>query len=193
MTISILEERGEAGVRVHDIAHANGVSTTSLYRYFGSRDNLIVEARVAQSRAMSEFADAALAAQMDTATSAEEFRAVVVRALTYFMNDPERIIGRRRRVFMLASTAGRDDLLEALTSHLFESPWSRSRVSLERIKSAGWVRPDLDIDAATNFMGIVVDGRVRMELNSTPEDIAGVNRATTEALWTVLFKEVYPG
>jgi len=51
-TVAILVESGESGFRIETLMERTGISKSSLYAAFGSRDGLIAAARARQFEAM---------------------------------------------------------------------------------------------------------------------------------------------
>lgn len=107
--ITALEEGGESGVRVDEIAAAANITKPSLYHFFGSRDGLIAAAQAERfQRLMMTGLDTALEL-VRTAPSREAFVALFP-AILGIGAGPEGIERRRERAAVLGSAATRPAL-----------------------------------------------------------------------------------
>jgi AcrR family transcriptional regulator len=186
LAIDTLEANGETGIRVHDIAGACGVTATTLYRYFGSREGLIEAAQTEQCRRLLEFNDISIAEHLRAINSRDELHQFLSVVVDRFIADPERRRGRRMRTFLLASTVGRPELAREVNT-MVRNSFPRSIDALARAKEEGWTRPDFDAAAALDFVATLFEGRVRYELLGDSIDMVGLNRFTKEAVLNVVF------
>jgi AcrR family transcriptional regulator len=119
----LIDQRGEDGVRLHDVVAISGVSAGSLTHHFGSREGLIAAAlmerydRAAQERSRSFDVDASdpalfvsgLAAMIASAAAGDrdEWRSARIRALSYSRHRP------LLRASLVASLASLQDQMAA--------------------------------------------------------------------------------
>lgn len=112
-TIEVLEEQGEAAVKVAEIAKVAGVAVGLISRHFGSRDGLVAEAQFHRFRdtLTTELGLVKLALQPDTGYG--EALAVYESALMTVL-EPSRSAMRLQRMAILGAAHGRPLLLEHL-------------------------------------------------------------------------------
>ena len=74
VAIAAIDEKGESGVRVNDIATEVGVAITSLYHYFGSRDGLVVAAQTERYLRSLSLENERIATGLAECKNKEQFR-----------------------------------------------------------------------------------------------------------------------
>ena len=168
MTIDMLDEHGESGLRVEEVLAASGASTSSMYHHFENRDGLIDAARaVGFARQAAEDVEAlrvALDGTEDRDDLLARFDAITRRTIT-----PDRAPQRRRRVAILGWAAQRPSLWEALGEE--QQRVTDSLAGLIRTgQDRGLVRTDLDAQAMAEFVLAYPFGRVLGDLNARPAD-----------------------
>ena len=143
--IRIIENSGEASLRVHDIETAVDITAPSIYHFFGSREGLVSAAQA--ERILRSFAEFDLISDpiLAKVSSKEELREAI-RELSVLIFDPSRATARLRRIYALGSTEGRPEL--AATIGEASRTYLRTVAeSFQPFQEKGWVRPDLDLDA----------------------------------------------
>ena len=168
VTIDMLDEHGESGLRVEEVLAASGASTSSMYHHFENRDGLIDAARaVVFARQVAEDLEAlrvALDGTEDRDDLLARFDAITRRTIT-----PDRAPQRRRRVAILGWAAQRPSLWEALGEE--QQRVTDSLAGLIRTgQDRGLVRTDLDAQAMAEFVLAYPFGRVLGDLNARPAD-----------------------
>ena len=160
-TATILKEKGVGGLHIDDVLEATGLTRGAVYHHFDGVDDLVQHALLAT---YAEGVDANIAfirEVMGSATTAEKFRAGILRANTaYASNDHLRFV-RRLRAHAMAVTA---------TSPVLAAAVAREQQRLtdeyvELITAAqqrGWVRKELDARVLATFVqaysfGFIVD------------------------------------
>ena len=165
--VRMIDERGEAGVRIQDIQDACDVTAPSIYHFFGNRDGLVREAQVVRLRRSFSENDVLLDTALDSVTSREELRSALDSFLTMFFA-PERAIERRRRLAALGSAEGRPELAERFAEVIATYVEERSQ-RLEPFQAKGWIRADLDLRAFNYWMIGFIFGRVHIELGGASQ------------------------
>ena len=112
VAIEAVDRGGESSVRVIEVAKAAGVSTSSLYHYFGSRDGLIIATQLARYQMYDEANEAWRF--LETCGSKEEWREFMVGLFRSLTSEESRR-RRRRRIEILGSSVSRPELREAIT------------------------------------------------------------------------------
>ena len=180
-----IDERGEAALRVQDIVRVAGVQVPVLYRHFGNREGLVQAAQLERLRRDLAAEMAAIHAAMDTASTAEEFRALIEVVLER-MTTPERRLPRSRRVNVLGSTYGRPELVaEVAAAQRIAIDWIADL--LARPAALGWLREGLDPRTFAVWFGGAAIGRIVAELDPDRVDFAAYDEMWADAVRFTLF------
>jgi AcrR family transcriptional regulator len=187
VAIAAIDEKGESGVRVNDVAAEVGVAITSLYHYFGSRDGLVVAAQteryVRSLSSENERIEEALARCEDK----KQFRELLLEVHRR-VDDANRAPFRLTRVSVLGSTLGRPDLATAVGKA--QDGFTKSFSGfLATAKARGWTRPDLDPVGASAWSIGQILGRVVIEIGESSVTDEQWAKATETALLAVVLGE----
>jgi AcrR family transcriptional regulator len=159
--ISLMEEGGEAAVRVASVASLAGVTRPSLYHFFGDRDGLIIAAqgeRYRQSLLYQMVNRTELARQC---TSRDEFKTLMRNWLTS-LTDAD---GERRRAVrteVLGSSVARPRL-RALIQDIDTQASRELGVLLSYANERGWLSIPFDLDVAATWWYGMMNGRYMVE------------------------------
>jgi AcrR family transcriptional regulator len=148
--VALLEEGGEAAVRVDEVRERSGVSIGSIYHHFDDRSGLIAAGQARRFARYAEAETAALSEIVQRSSSLEEFRDAV-RQLTLHTASQVRTTERWARIAVLASTLGREELLReirAIQTRLTDE--FQSHVAQGQVR--GFFRSDLDARAVALFI-----------------------------------------
>ena len=180
-----IDEGGEAAIRVNDLAAAAGVTVPTLYRYFGSRDGLIVVAQTQRFR-MTQNADTAIfAAALAKAKTAEQFEKAVRKELPLHF-ERDRWAMRQVRVNTLGSAYRRPELTQSLAQAQREGAMGIA-MTLEPFQKRGWIRKNVDLPSlAYWYMGQIL-GRVLIEMGDDPVVEKHWNKISVDAVLAVTF------
>lgn len=166
--ISIIEARGESGVRIADITATTKVSISSIYHFFHDREGLIAAAqaeRYYRSLGGSVEMIHILAAR---ATSRAEVRAAILQLIEW-MARPERAPHRLTRINVMGSTLGRPVLRDRVAE-------MQNRVVLEQasvyadLQARGLMRSDIDPVTTSAFVLGMILSRSVIEVGPSPAD-----------------------
>ncbi|MFE4594706.1 TetR/AcrR family transcriptional regulator [Streptomyces laurentii] len=127
-TVRVLTERGLAGTTVGAVARAAGVHETSVYRGWGTRENLILEA---------------LAEQVDTAMPVPDTGHVRDDLVAYF-GTLARLLATAQGEALLRLSAERDDTLPDRRLPYWAERLERGAVMVRRGVERGELAPDTD-------------------------------------------------
>lgn len=165
----LFAERGYDGTSVQEIADAVGIRKPSLLYHFKSKDQL-------RENVISEMLahwNALLPTLLMKATREERFEATMDALCEFFIEDPD-----RARI-ILRETLDRPERMQALLAE-FVRPWiALIAEQLERAKSQGMVRSDIDAEAyAVQVIAMAVSGTAVIDTLETilPGDVV---RGTT--------------
>jgi len=182
--ITRLEQEGEAGIRVREIATASGVSYASLYHFFGDREGLIEAAYAEVYRRSLKVANDIFRAGVDQSNSRrefEEFLTSVIRSV--FGEEGARRRAQRRTIE--GSVAFRPRLRALLTDAVDES-CSQFADALARAQSRGLLSPELNLRTVAVWTIGMVSGRHFLEADPDRYDPHAWNEVATVAMLAVL-------
>ena len=137
----VLAEYGYEGASTHRIAAAAGISSGSLYQYFGGKDAIVAAVLDQFAERLTSRINAALAATM-TMPWRQSGRALLEAQFEAF----EKNIGSLRTIIERAAQFGGSDRLEALGRRIADL------TRLYLIAHRDQFRPDLDVEAAVWLM-----------------------------------------
>lgn len=183
--VRLIDERGEAGVRIQDIQNAVSVTAPSIYHFFGSREGLICEAQAARLyRSFSEM-DPLLDDILSNVESREQMReALAEYARTIF--EASRSVERLRRVATIGSVEGRPELARRFDQVVREYVAERA-ARLTVVKERGFIDPSLDPEAFSFLIMAVIFGRTLIELGDPPVPMPAWDDLAFRAIAAVMF------
>jgi AcrR family transcriptional regulator len=184
-TIAVIDEAGEAAVRVERIVAAVGVQIPVLYRHFSNREGLVQAAQAQRLRRDLEAEVLAFRAAVDLVADAASFRALV-DALLAHLRAPERRVVRWKRVNVIGSAYGRPALAAEL-ARLQQEAVTAIASCFRRPQELGWLRPDLDLEAFAAWFGGQTLARIMVELDESHLDMAAYDEMAADAIRHVLF------
>jgi AcrR family transcriptional regulator len=164
----ILDEGGEASLRLADVSRRSGVSIGSLYHHFESREGLIRAARERQFlQSLPTDADD-VANLLATATTPEQF-AERLQQIIRTTQTPDRAANRLRRVELIGAAAARPELLEAIsaTQTMVLDVGEALAVAF---KERGWLKEGIEPRALALFVQAITLGRVLGDLDQRGVD-----------------------
>ena len=184
VAMAIIEEHGEAGMRVRDVAMRTGVSYASLYHFFGSREGLVLAAQIERYERELRWVSEEFTRRVSACISPEEFSSALIKMLDQSF-DLSRSSFRMTRVNVLGSCQGRPEL----TAVIAEAQRRADRAiatALERPQRMGWIPADLDLGMFATWYHGQLNGRVLVELD--PEQSRGTewDRISRRATLSVL-------
>jgi AcrR family transcriptional regulator len=185
LAIEMIDERGEAGIRVQELSDSVGVAITTLYRFFGSRDGLIEAAQAERYKRQLLIDVERLSVGLDLCRDGNDFRLVMERTVERLMFDDLRQ-QRLRRINALGSAQSRPELLNALAGAQDDVNRAMAEV-LSSARERGWIRADLDLHSFAAWLSGITCARVLIELGPTSADSASWDALTVQAINNALF------
>ena len=171
-TIDILRESGESGFRIETLMERTGVSKSSLYASFGSRDGLIAAAHARHFEAMILETIEPIRWIADNAASREDLREKL-QQVTAFIADLSRTSQRVERAAVIAGTKGRPEY-----SRWLAEAQTRLSTEFENVIAQGQNRGHITKKhqprLIANFIQALVFGRVIVgfDLEAGPDELA---------------------
>lgn len=178
---SIIDERGEAALRVTELAERCGVAPSVLYHHFRDRDDIVAAVRVAEFTARVE----ADSAQIGDMALSPDNLAQILSVLVDDMADPlneERRQYRHERMQALVAARLNPDLQERLT----EAQAQLSHViigAVQQAQSAGLLDKSLDAKAMAFLFEVI-------PLGTALATVYGENLPSAEAWHDVLTRVI---
>ena len=169
LAIVALDTGGEASIRVKQIADDAGVSVTSLYHFFGSREGLVESALVRRFDDGYRLGRAVMRQAAESATSREElaghFEVLIRNAFS-----PAYTAARRRRMNVAGSAMSRPTLLAKINDAQRE--WfTELHECLLIAQQRGFIDAAVDTRAAATWHLITANGLASVEGDSTGADL----------------------
>jgi AcrR family transcriptional regulator len=185
LAIAMIDERGEAGIRVQELSDQVGVAITTLYRFFGSRDGLIEAAQAERYKRQLLHDVERLSIGLDLCRDLDDFRLVMERTTERLLSDDLRQ-QRLRRINAVGSAQSRPALRSALAAAQDDVNCAMARV-LETARSKGWIRADLDLNSFAAWLSGITWSRALIELGPTTADPSAWDALAVNAVNNALF------
>ena len=177
----VIEERGEAGLRVAELAERCDVAVGLLYHYFKDRQAIIAAVRAQQ---FAELVDADIdTVDMNIAdeTTVEGLLTASIANFGANLDDEQRRANRWGRLAILAAAEHNEVLHKEVSAQQIRS--SRALINvIEKAQSQGLVRTDISARAIALLVEAVPLGTVLADIN--PET------APTQQEWVALITEL---
>ena len=161
-TVELIAERGEARVRLADVAESSGLSIGAIQHHFRSREELIAAAQVERLVGNAESDIMTIASVLGSASSVLEIRGAL-HAMTRNVIDSSRAGIRLERISSLAAIHGRPES-QAVASALL----SRLNVvfadTVRELQHRGFIHRELDPAAIAVFIQAYALGMVVADL-----------------------------
>lgn len=160
--VELISERGEAGLRLADVADRSGVSIGAIQHHFHSRDQLVAEAQLERFIGPAEADITAIEGMLAAAETVAQVR-VALSAITRAVVDRSRAVQRMVRLSSLSAAHGRPEVYSTVQSQVSEL--SRQFAGAIRdLQSKGLVRGDVDPMALGVFVQAYALGMVIADL-----------------------------
>ena len=183
--IVIIEDRGEAHLRIQDLTREAGVSVPSVYHFFGSREGVIEAAHAERFSRSLALAIEVFDGWVSSCETEAEFREAVQKILD-FMFVPEHASYRIQRINALGNTLGRPNLA-ARIGELSRQHNASLVAMLLPAQQKGWIRPELDLSAFAYWVAGQLLGRIYIEVGQEAVSDGAWNAVSAEATLFLLF------
>lgn len=182
--IEVIDQRGEAGLKVDEIAEMAGITKPPLYHYFGDREGLVIAAQAERfRRSLRHGLDAGL--QLARAcTHRGEFEILIQGALTHFA-DPAAVERRRVRIDVLGSAVSRPALLAEVNGVLTDAANELAEL-VDIGRARGWVTAGFSSASLAMWWYGALLGRYHVETNDD-FDAAEWDAIMVESLHHLMF------
>lgn len=179
-TIEVIAARGDAAVRLTEVAKEAGIAQSSIYCFFASREELMVAAHRERYRRTVAEGLGSIEAAMASATSEAEFMEGAAIALETLFSDQ----WRERRLVRLAllARALTDEELRLEVNDAAHQGHEIHAQILDRAQRAGWIRDDVSALTLALWVRSLVFGRLVIELDPGRYDGAEWNRMAISSI-----------
>lgn len=185
LAVRAIDNGGEAGLRVSDIAISAGVTIPTLYRHFGSREGLIEAAQMERFNRDRGTDFDTLSDKLNSCASQEELKELI-RAVMMTRFDNERRAVRHARVNSLGSGYARPDLMSSLAASQRVTASAMAEL-LRPFQERGWIRPNVDLVAFVYWYLGQLMGRVLIEISGEFVSEEDWNETSLAAVTAILF------
>lgn len=190
VAIAMVEERGEAGLRVDEVATLAGFTKPVVYHHFGDREGLVIAVQIERYQRSLQYGMSHLAEEALGCDSSDEFVALVQRWLTSFFS-PEGAARRAFRIDVLGSAVSRPEL-QAVVQQINELQ-ANGVAELARLAQArGWMPRIFDPLAVGIWFTGVLLSRHLVEMTPGSFDTAAWDDITLQATRFVITGEGLP-
>ncbi len=150
IVIEMMEQGGEQAVRVRTVADRLGASVGAVYHHFGSREDMIVAARIAQFAGALPEDIAATEALIERSTSVEQFHEDGL-ALTLIAHGAERSGNRQLRAEVIGAARHNPELGATLAAAQHEQTAEFAAI-LREAQAKGFIEPSIDARALAVYL-----------------------------------------
>lgn len=169
LAIQVLDHGGEASIRVKQIADAAGVSVTSLYHFFGSREGLVEEALVARFNDGYRLGRDLVREAATTAQTTVEFATSLENVVRTALG-PEFTPSRQRRINVAGAALSRPSLLSKINDAQRE--WLNDLTDgLALAQERGFISANVNVHTVATWHLITVNGVTAIEGDPTGADM----------------------
>ena len=182
--INVISQRGEAGLKVDEIAVMADITKPSLYHFFGDREGLVIAAQGERFRRSLRFGQEAALEFARACSTRDEYITVIRGGLTHFA-DPAGAERRRTRIDVLGSAVARPALKAEVDRVMAEAASDLAEL-VDVGRERGWVTtPYSSVSLAAWWYGTLL-GRYLVETNDA-FDVAEWDAIMTTVLVALLF------
>jgi len=182
--IALIEDRGVSRLRLREVAEAVGIQEPSIYAFFRSRDDLIVEASVTRYQRGLLDLSAVFVSLLADATTVDDFR-TAVRTIVGTTFGEKRIPFRAARMGVLELARTRPRLAARILIAQQEAD-EQLGAALRSAAERGWARADVDPATLARWVIALINGRVFLELDPERRGAEDWDRLTMEAVLRML-------
>ena len=186
--VAAIEAGGEEAIQVEPLVRELGLTVTAIYRWFGSRQGLVL---AAQQERFSRLSSVGLDDWSHALTQCHDRdgMARLIDTVTTRVLDPDRTQLRRRRANALGSAFGRPELMAHLGGAIRQQVDDAAR-RLDEAASRGVITLREDARSVALWLPMVALGRVCFEVDPAPPSVAAWNNIFRNALSIAVLGEI---
>lgn len=190
LTIDMIDQHGEDGVKVEPLSRAAGLNVTTIYHWFGNRQGLIDVAQAVRFRRRS--ADRLLAFENAARRVAnrQEAHALINVSQVAEMSDDD-LMGQVQRLNALGAAYARPTLASAIGT-LHHRDRRHLAGILRHLQVPGHLPADLDLEAFSSWVLGLLLGQALLVFDGRSDVIDGVRHIQRRVVSQLLFGEDAP-
>lgn len=185
VAVHIINEKGEAGLRIDDLLREVEVTAPTLYHHFGNREGLIAAAQAERFFQSSKVGIAEIIEAFEQSSTLEDLKNTVRLAVSY-RGDASRIEHRLQRLNSLGAAYARPDLA-AKVVEIHESFVRAVAQSMKPFQERGLIRPDVDLEMIVAWYNGALLGGLLVELGPSTLEADRWSDIMIDALDHLLF------
>ena len=185
VAIRIINEKGEAGVRIDELLREVDVTAPTLYHHFGSREGLIVEAQAQRFFTSSQVGIPEIIEAFEKSSSQDDLRDAVRLAVSY-RGDASRIEHRLQRLNSLGAAYARPELAARIVE-IHESFVRDIATAMRPFQERGLIRSDVDLEMVIAWYNGALLGGLLVELGPSTLRTSSWSDIMIDALEHLLF------
>lgn len=178
--VQLIDQAGEDGQRLQQVAEMVGVSEPSVYHFFRNRTALVEAAQIVRYRRSYYEVLVPFAAAVSLADTREEFEKAVRKVFTLSYVS-ERNAMRLTRMSVMGGAQSSEVIADAVREINFEVVSELARV-LGEAQSKGWMNQQLDVVALSYWIYGQITGRVMAELDPGRANLDEWDKISVEAV-----------
>ncbi len=182
--VALVDQHGEAGLRISDLVEASGRSVGSIYHFFGNREGVVEAVRVYRFHPTWEDDLAAMRAVNDHVESLDQLMDAVEQLQTEYVR-AERNGVLWQRVAAIGSAQSRPSL-QAVLAQKQQEQTAAFEDMIRGLQAKGIAGAAVDVHAAAVFLQAFTFGRILSVLDGTgdlsPEAWSRTARRAVEAV-----------
>ena len=183
--IRMINDKGEAGLRIDDLLNEVDVKAPTLYHHFGSREGLIVEAQAERFLRSIRVGTAEIIDAFNNSTTIQDLKKAVRLAVSY-RGDESRIQYRLQRLNALGAAYARPDLaVRIVEAH--EAQVREVADAMRPFQAKGLIRSDIDIEMVIAWYNGALIGGLLVELEPSTLDANHWSVVMIDAIDHLLF------
>lgn len=168
VAIRIINEKGEAGLRIEDLLDEVDVTAPTLYHHFGNREGLIIEAQAERFLRSSRVGVSEIIEAFNASKTVDDLKKVVRLAVSY-RGDTSRIEYRLQRLNALGAAYARPDLATRIVDAQ-ESVVREIADAMRPFQTKGLIRSDVDLEMVVAWYYGALLGGLLVELTPSTLD-----------------------
>ena len=185
VAIRIINEKGEAGVRIDELLREVDVTAPTLYHHFGSREGLIVEAQAQRFFTSSQVGIPEIIEAFEKSSSQDDLRDAVRLAVSY-RGDASRIEHRLQRLNSLGAAYARPELAARIVE-IHESFVRDIATAMRPFQERGLIRSEIDLEMVIAWYNGALLGGLLVELGPSTLRTSSWSDIMIDALEHLLF------
>jgi len=166
ITMQLIDELGESGVRVEDIVEKSGHSVSSLYHYFGNIRGLIEESQMSRLSELPTGAVNYFLEAVKKATTTEELCQHIIDSLDMIF-DLKHATSRMGRL-QAVGNANMNPVFTAEVAKRYRVAVDESVKALVLARDRGLISPDVDLEAYSLWIATMSSARTIMDIDNDP-------------------------